>query len=297
MDFENCRLYGIETIEELSILLESDLSEFQSSINLWRQYNIRLYNSRVIESPSMRIKEIQKRILALLYKIPFPDYVYSVPGKSAKDAASLHKETSLHLIVTDISKFFMSTGREKVYRFWLQEMKMSLAVANVMANLTTMDLRKCPIGNVTQFISDNSLCVCHLGTGFPSSNLLAFLCNHTMYEELFSYCETHSLKMSVFVDDIIISSQRAVSRKEFDELKKIINEHGYKVNIKKTRIYNNVNPKMVLGLLLYNGKVVVPNKKHLEAFEKKKQLEKESSDEKLRNSYLGLVNYIRNSEG
>lgn len=267
MDLKKSRLFGLTHLSDLEELLEEDLSQFVCSKNLWRQYHIQLVDgTRIIEAPNNKLKKIQQSILSIFNKFEYPDYLYSIRGRSFIKGTASHIRTANHIIKLDVHKFFLSTGREKVYRFWKDSMQESASVANVLTNLTTVDLRTCSLSNVTGFLQNNKLCMSHLGFGLPTSVVLSFLCNLDMFTELEQFALSNSMTLSVFVDDIILSREKRIFREDFDSVKRIIMNHGYKIN-KKSRYQNGDKPVVVTGLYLSRKGLGVPNKKQKEYFE------------------------------
>ena len=267
MDFKKSRLFGLNSLSDLETLLGSDLSKFSRSENLWRQYQIQLVDdTRIIEAPNNRLKEIQRSILSFLYELEYPDYLYSVRGRSFVEGTASHIRTADHIIKMDIHKFFLSTGREKVYRFWKEMMRTSSLVAAVLTNLTTVDLRNCSLTNVTEFLENNRLCMSHLGFGLPTSIVLSFVCNLNMFTELEQFALRNSMTLSVFVDDIVLSGEKNITRGDFDSVRKVIMDHGYKIN-KKSKYQNGDKPIVVTGLYLSRKGLGVPNNKQKEFIE------------------------------
>ncbi len=292
MDYSQCSLYGLREIAELEALLKTDLHNYSYSGNLWHQYHIELVDGRrIIESPNESLKFIQRQILSFLNELDYPQYLFSVKGRSFVDGVAIHIPTADHLIKIDIYKFFFSTGREKVFRFWKDKMNSSKTVANVLTNLTTLDLRRCTICEVVRFLDDNSLCKSHLGFGLPSSIALSYLCNIDMFEELERYSEENNFNLSVYVDDVILSRNSNIKRSDFDSVRKIVMDHGYKIN-KKSKYRNGNVPIVVTGLYLSKKGLGVPNEKQKEYSYLKTILANEcvSSNDELR--CKGLKEYI-----
>ena len=246
------------------MILGCDLSQFSRSEKLWRQYLIKLVDgSRIIEAPNNKLKQIQRSILSFLNELEYPDYLFSVRGRSFVDGTALHIRTANHIIKMDVHKFFLSTGREKVYRFWKEMMQTSSAVATVLTNLTTVDLRNCSLAEVKEFLLKNRLCISHLGFGLPTSIVLSFLCNHEMFTELEQFASEKEMTISVFVDDIVLSGEKNITRSDYDSVRKVIMDHGYKIN-RKSKYQNGDRPIVVTGLYLSRKGLGVPNYKQKE---------------------------------
>lgn len=292
MDLKKSRLFGLSSLSELEELLGIGLSQFYRSENLWRQYHIQLVEGvRIIEAPNNKLKQVQRLILSLLYELDYPDYLYSVRGRSFVDGTASHIRTANHIIKMDIHKFFLSTGREKVYRFWKETMQSSLDVAVVLTNLTTVDLRFCSITEVTEFLKKNRLCMSHLGFGVPTSIVLSFLCNLDMFTELEQIALKNEMTLSVFVDDIVLSGEKNINRTDFDSVRTAIMGHGYKIN-RKSKYQNSNQPIVVTGLYLSRKGLGVPNNKQKEFIELTNCMSVDSENNSNEKRSQGLRNYI-----
>lgn len=99
---------------------------------------------RLIECPSDELKIIQKRIKNYLSMIEVPNNVFSgIKGKSYYDNAKMHTGINRrNLYKIDITAFFPSISRDKVYRFFLNDLDCSPDVAEILTSLTTFDVTK-----------------------------------------------------------------------------------------------------------------------------------------------------------
>jgi hypothetical protein len=93
---------------------------------------------RLIEPPRAELKLIQKRIKNMLGMIEVPENVFSgIKGRSYADNASFHiGDSPRYLFKIDLTAFFPSISRDKVYAFFLSEKKLSsskLGVINLNA--------------------------------------------------------------------------------------------------------------------------------------------------------------------
>lgn len=123
---------------------------------------------RLIEPPQAELKAVQKRIKTLLGKIEVPDNVFSgIKGRSYSDNARLHLgENTRNLYKIDLTAFFPSISREAVYLFFFVDLCCSPDVAEILANLTTVDLKKLDqqkLSEVYDFLADKGVkCYNHL---------------------------------------------------------------------------------------------------------------------------------------
>lgn len=93
-----------------------------------------------------------------------------------------------NLYKIDLTAFFPSIRRETVYRFFFEELCCSPDVAAILTNLTTVDLTKLDqrnLADVYDFLANKGVnCYNHLISGAPTSQILSYLVNHKMFDEL-----------------------------------------------------------------------------------------------------------------
>ena len=172
---------------------------------------------RLIEPPQAELKAAQKRIKTLLGKIEVPNNVFSgIKGRSYSDNALIHLgDCARNLYKIDLTAFFPSIRRETVYRFFFEELCCSPDVAAILSNLTTVDLTKLDqrnLADVYDFLANKGInCYNHLISGAPTSQILSYLVNHKMFDELQSLSEKNNMTMTVYVDDVVFSSKCKIS--------------------------------------------------------------------------------------
>ena len=87
MNFEKCSLYNIVRKRDLYNKLGFD-KEGKDEIEY--KYKICIEGDRLLEKPRRNIKEVQSRILAKLYELDYPEYLFSgVNRKKCKRKCSL----------------------------------------------------------------------------------------------------------------------------------------------------------------------------------------------------------------
>ena len=193
MIYTNCPLNGIKSKKVLKHLLHIEDSNFLKQeyiASMVTPYIDIAGKPRLIEPPSEDLKIIQKRIKQMLGKIVVPDNVFSgIKGRSYTDNARMHigvKRRNLFKI--DLTAFFPSISREKVYRFFYEELCCSPDVAAVLTNLTTIDLEKTQakdLDEIYNFLKAKGVsCTNHLISGAPTSQIMSYLVNHQMFDEM-----------------------------------------------------------------------------------------------------------------
>lgn len=204
----------------------------------------------------------------------------------------------------DISKFYPSITRDKVYKFFIEKMDMSPDVAEIITNFATIDLdlknqNTKNMKDVNKFIQDKKIRYRnHLATGTPFGSLLAYLVNWQMYKELQEYANKNNLNMSAYVDDIAFSTNTKISGVMRKSILNIIKKHHYNSNIKKCRYYGKNTPKRLTGGIITTSKQIDAQNKLINQannVSKKIKLERNLSEEEIKHTY-GLLSSIEMSE-
>lgn len=94
----------------------------------------------------------------------------------------------------DLSKFFHNTHREKIYKLFLEKFKIAPDVAKLLTDFTTVNYKnsfnQIEMG-VEEFINTKNITnINHLPLGTPTSQILAYLANIDMYDEILEYTKS-----------------------------------------------------------------------------------------------------------
>ena len=281
-------------MKTLQQVLGVSLFEYHDDKKIYRKFyssEILGDSHRLVEAPCKKLKHIQRRIVDSLLELDFPDYLLSVKRHSFIDNAIVHSNARNFIIKIDISKFFPNTARDKVYKFWKRDMKMSSSVASLMTNLTTVTTGVAS-EPIKKFYTDNGIiCENHLPTGAPSSSILAYLVNEKMFDEIQQIVKQNNGIMTVYVDDITISMCNSPTD-VFISVRKIIFSNGYRISNKKSSIKTIHNTVEITGLVhTRNGQTRLPNRIY------KRISELRNSDDPVEQEILqGLLQYKRQFE-
>lgn len=249
---------------------------------------------RLIEAPSDSLKKIQKNIKNELNKIEVPSNVFSgIKGKSYVDNADIHKNCKF-LFKIDLTAFFPCITRETVYKFFLVDLKTSPDIADILTNFVTVDLSLCDIQNqesVEQFLMMKGIKTTnHLISGAPTSQILSYLVNHNMFDELQTFCDKNTITMSIYVDDITFSAQNKISHKHKEIIYNIISKYSYKLSKNKVKYYTNGYPKLVTGTIITpNSKLIIPNSLSHKVIKELRNYKNNPQDERSRKRLQGLI--------
>ncbi|MCQ4794236.1 reverse transcriptase family protein [Anaerofustis stercorihominis] len=256
---------------------------------------------RLIEVPDLELKKIQSRLKNILSLLQMPNYVFSgVKGRSYYDNAYLHKGNK-YVCKIDLESFFPNISREKVYLFFLTYFKCSSDIAYILTNLTTVDLTRTKIKNnkkLEKFLEyKNIFCKNHLISGSPASQLLSYLVNKDMFDEIYNLANKNSINVSIYVDDIIFSSFNKISYDFIKQIKRIINKYNYNISNSKFKRYLNGYPKRITGVIIdKNGQLSIPNSLRLKIIKEFEYLKSHPNDSKSKIRLRGLILSSRQSE-
>lgn len=271
MEYKKCYLFGLKSKKKLLELLHIDRKIYCKSSFINSKINPYIIKNggkeRLVEAPDKDIKRIQSTILRYLQQIEVPKYVFSgVKGKCYIDNAKAHANKK-YLFKIDISKFFPNTDRNKIYCFYLNKLETSPDVANILTNLTTINLdlknqNNKTISKVNNFISTNNIkSRNHLITGSPISSIMSYFANVDMFEKIDDLSKCYNIAMTVYVDDVVFTSNKKIPAFFRRSVLKIIKDNGYSISEKKCKWYNKPDIKKITGVILDKiGKLQVPNR-------------------------------------
>lgn len=239
MNFKNSKFYGLQSKQRLKELLYIKRDVYCKSSFINTKINVYLdKNGRIIEAPDDDIKAIQGIISKSLLTIGVPNYVFSaVRGRGYKDIEAIHNEID-NTICLDIKKFYYNISRNKIYNFYINKLKNSKDVANILTNLSTIDLRLknyCGSNEIYNLVKDRAILSNHLIAGSPISTILSFYANAEMFEQINSFCIENNILFSLYVDDLIFSSYELIKENFIADILAILKKYGYSVSLEKNR--------------------------------------------------------------
>ena len=303
MKYTDCPLYGIQSKKMLKYVLHirnADLLKQDRVASMISAYVDKTKKPRLIEPPEAELKIVQKRIKTLLGKIEVPDNVFSgIKDRSYIDNACLHLgERRRNLYKIDLTAFFPSISRETVYRFFFKDLCCSPDVSKILTNLTTVDLRKLnqtALTEVFDFLNEKGVkCFNHLISGAPTSPILSYLVNHKMFDELQLLSDQNEVKMSIYVDDVVFSSEHKISLQFRKSVLAIVRKYNYRVSQEKVKWYSRTYPKLVTGVIINSkGRATIKNSLRRKIVAEYMHLRNNPNDTKSRQRLQGLVSAAR----
>ncbi len=218
----------------------------------YRTFNIKKKSggSREINAPCHQLNNILRVVNVYLESIYTPSLCVTgfTKGRSVVDNAKVHVGHN-YVFNIDLKDFFSSIPQARVWaRLQLPPFNFSQKVANLVAGLCCY------------FDKNNNVCV--LPQGAPTSPLLTNAICDKLDKRMLGVAKRFGLHYTRYADDMTFSSMHNVYHEngEFQkEIKRIIEEQGFSINNKKTRLLRSGNRQEVTGLVV-NNKVNVTRK-------------------------------------
>lgn len=192
---------------------------------------------RIINPPTKNLKRVQRTILdKILKKQEVLPCVYGLTAqRNIVENAKYHQKNAAgFILLLDIKDFFPSVKQHEVYRFYKKN-GFSKENAKILTKVSTFN------GCLPQ--------------GAPSSCHLASFCFETLDKEIYNYCRLRGLIYSRYIDDITISGKN-ITKKDVNNIEKLITKKGYELNDKKQFLLPH-DDKIINNLFVSTEKILV----------------------------------------
>ncbi|EKU57430.1 MULTISPECIES: reverse transcriptase family protein [Acinetobacter] len=274
-DISQSILYKLHSKRKLSDILGIPLNSFKVLKNdsYYSCFDLEQKNKiRSIQQPIDQLFIVHQRIASLLGRIHHPDYLHSGRKKhSIITNASQHLFSDKRTLTIDIESFFTSTTRDKVFQFFMRELKQSPDVADTLSHLLTFND--------------------HVPTGSPASMSIAFWANKRLFDELSRFSKNRDTIMTVYVDDLTFTGC-GVNSNFLTNAKKIIEKYNLKVKENKIFLYKENQAKFITGTVVLNNKLDAEFKQLKELRIVEKLFYNDPENEVYRNSYNGRLAFL-----
>lgn len=290
------QFYNMQSRKKLNALLFFDKAQYSQN-----EYKIYCTNkgTRLVEEPKGYTLQLHKRVYKFLNQIETPQYLFSsVKGKSHIDNAKFHNGND-YVVALDLSKFFPKCSINYVYKFFRYKLNMSHTNARFLSEITTIDIIKYELNPIVKkwySIANEKLKYSvpntHVPTGSCLSQKLAFLSYIDMFDEIYDYCNKNSIKMSVYVDDIVISSKKRISKTFVKNILFIFSEYGQEANPKKIKYYKKGIAKKITGIYINDhNQLKAPSKQHYDIQKLRVHIDRGGNYNKIE-SLIGKLRYV-----
>lgn len=222
--------------------------------NKWLKKSLKKINRDLSNSLINRVRQSNRKI-EINYDV---DYLHSSMKKRSYETNAKTHKGEKYVLAIDIQNFYPSIKEHKVYSFFKREMKLDTDIAKIYTILCT-----CPLDdpNVKENFEFG------IGQGLATSPILAYMINYRMFDYIFLKAKENGLKMTVYVDDIVFSSNNPIPQKFINSLFSIVKQNGMNIKRKKVHLYNEKQTKKITGIFLTStNNVRVAKSKHEELF-------------------------------
>lgn len=237
----------IQTLDDFSFLTHiSKYTIFQLSKNSAKYYRTfgvlkKSGKTRIIAEPSRKLKGLQAWILVnILNRLKVSDSCFGFEkGSSIVDNARMHVGANI-IINFDLNDFFPSVHVRRVYSIF-RSIGYNTLISTILTNLTTFQSG--------------------LPQGAPTSPKLANLVLWKLDARIQGYVGKKGIVFTRYADDLTFSGifpNRVC--KIIPTVKKIIEDEGFSLNDRKTRIAGTSKAKKVTGLIVNENSVGVGKK-------------------------------------
>jgi RNA-directed DNA polymerase len=214
---------------------------------------------RLIESPRLRLKAVQRRLLAgLLKHIPTHDACHGfVHGRSVLSHAAAHVCQPM-VLRFDLQDFFGSVGEARIKAIFVT-MGYPAGVADALAGLCVM---RTPEPVLQRLLEDRSIDLeharrlrsAHLPQGAPSSPMLANLSAFRLDVRLAALARSLGASYTRYADDLVLSGASSLQGTRIEaRIGAIAIEQGFRLNHRKTSHAVASRRQCVAGIVVNRG--------------------------------------------
>ncbi len=171
-------------------------------------------------------------------------------------------------------------------------------ISEILTNFTTVDIDRTnvrDIDDVYEFLRSKGVtCKKHLISGAPTSQIMSYLVNHSMFEEMQMLSNENNVTMTVYVDDVTFSSENYISYCFMKKIFVIVRKYGYKISKNKVKRYTKLYPKLVTGVVIdSSGRPTIKNSMRMKIISEYKNLKVHPEDDTSKNRLRGLLTAAR----
>lgn len=173
-------------------------------------------------------------------------------------------------------------------------MQTSSDIAQFLTNISTVHIDYANVKDmekINSFLSSKGIKTRnHLISGSPTSQILSYMVNHKMFDEMQHLCDKNGITMTIYVDDVTFSSDNIISNQIKTKIKLIVKKYGYQLSDHKEVSYSKFYPKLITGAIVNKeGNVSVRNSMSKNIIEELAKLKENPDDISVRRRLRGLV--------
>lgn len=223
------------------------------------------HKPRQVEQPSPGLAVLQRRAHDLLSRIELPEYLHSARKGRSYVGNALSHTGSGRAVRIDVRKFYRSASDKHIWLFYKETLKCSPDVAHLLTELTSYNR--------------------HIPTGSPLSPIISFFAYKPMFDALNALAAEIDAKMTVYIDDIVISGD-SVDGKLIPKCKRVIKEFDLRGH--KVAFFRKGAVRVITGAAVTSSGISLPHKRQRKIRALERELLKSNSTE-LRLLYLKAI--------
>lgn len=235
---------SLSSVQALLDLFKMNRKELEQILNKgYRRYKKNESDDkfRWIEEPDDELKKIQKTLLIYLQEtLICPPYCMAgFKEQNNMKNANLHRKKR-EVITMDISHCFPNTKAKYISKFFAEVYGATGEVLELLTALTTYNG--------------------YLPTGAPTSTLLLAYAHKEIFDGIYRKMKALDVDMSVYVDDITLSTHKHIGNWVIKYINKALNKHGVWLKKSKTKRFGYKHAVVTGVHIAQSGKMSPPFK-------------------------------------
>jgi hypothetical protein len=240
---KNKTILNLKTKKRLAQFIRCSVGDLPSlrSDDLYRVFTND--SGRIIEEPTGLLKQAHKAVFSEINQEQLPDWYFSCKGKGYIENAKVHANEKTHVLKIDIHHFYRSCDKRHVFQLFKDKNYYGLPgdIAGILADILT-------VGG-------------HIPTGSSASQLIALWSYYDCLAEIASFAIARRTRLSVYVDDIVFSSEGYINASFEHVISEIFRRHALNIKEEKIKRYLPTEDKLITGAAIKkDGSLDVPNK-------------------------------------
>ena len=240
------------TVQDLQLLLRMEQPYSERQIVIERNGKIK---TRDIQEPRGILRPVHERVATLLSRIEPPGFLFCPVKRRSYVSNAMQHLCGREIRTLDIQAYFPSTPKTRVFWFFHKIMECNTDVSIILARLLTVHDR--------------------LATGSTASPILSFYAFYDMWQCIAAHADAAGCILTVYMDDVTLSGDIVPDRLMW-AVRQEIHKRGL-VYHKEKRFQTGIAE--ITGVLLRDGKAMIPNRQYLKAFRLRADLRAATSSE------------------
>ena len=267
---------SFSSVAKLTEMLDVTKPELDTVIESgYRRYPI-FKNGKIrhIEQPNDNLKLISQKLLSYLREnLECPPYCMAGYSKQNNIQNAKRHAKKREILTMDIAHYFPNTKAQYVRQFFEENFNAQGEVLDLLVKLTTYKG--------------------YLPTGVPTSPFISGFAHKEIFDLIYTKMKEQGIDMTIYVDDITISTNKHIGNWVIGFINKALNAHGLHLKKSKTKRFGYKSAVVTGVYIAQDGKLSTPYKMNYSVIET--LCEKDISQMTLKElqKLIGKIAYIR----